>query len=118
MQERTIMKISVGCTVIGIVVLFFFLQFSEPQDVMIGNLDQAVDETVYVTGMIVDVNQMELDGGGHVTFIKLQKDELTTVTLFGPVPILDVGDYVQVKGSVSENDDGGVEVMGDEVRVV
>lgn len=117
MQEKTILKTALICTIIGIAVLFLFLETVEPNQVMLNKLDQMDGKKALVTGIVVGVSN-----SGDVTRVKIEKTEMTTVTLFGDVPVLSEGDYVQIKGTVSKQDDGTgsgeAEMMGEEIRVI
>lgn len=112
MKEKTLLKIALAAGVTGIVLLFFLSQQISVDEAMISRLDQKVDETVMLTGSVIGVNSLD-----SVTFIMLQKDEIVTVVLFGSTPMIEVGDLVQVRGTVSE-DEGETEIIGEEVRVV
>jgi DNA/RNA endonuclease YhcR with UshA esterase domain len=112
MKEKTLLKIALAAGVLGIVLLFFLSQQISVDEAMISRLDEMVDESVVLTGSVVGINALD-----SVTFLMLQKDEIVTVVLFGKVPAVEVGDLVQVRGAVSE-DEGEAEIIGEEVRVV
>ncbi len=112
MKETTLLKIALAVSMLGIPALFLLSSQIKTDEAMISRLDEMTDETVVVSGMVLDINDM--DG---TTFILMQKDEMMTVVLFGPSPPLQTGDYIQVRGTVSEHE-GETEIIGDEVRVV
>jgi DNA/RNA endonuclease YhcR with UshA esterase domain len=112
MQESTLLKIALAVSLVGIVVLFVLLQSVSVDEAMIGRLDGMVDESVVVGGVVLDVTSFE-----GTTFLRIQKEEMMSVVLFGNVPLVEIGDYVQVRGKVAEHE-GEVEVIGEEVRVV
>lgn len=112
MKEKTLLKIALAAGMLGIVVLFVLSQQISVDEAMISRLDKMVDDDVVVTGSVVGVNALD-----SATFLMLQKDEVVTVVLFGKLPSVEVGDLVQVRGTVSE-DEGEAEIIGEEVRVV
>ncbi|MBW2964147.1 hypothetical protein KY363_01690 [Candidatus Woesearchaeota archaeon] len=112
MKEATLLKIALAVSVLGIAALFVLSQHISVDEAMLSKLEGMADESVVVSGMVLDISSME-----GVTFIRIQKEEMTSVVLFGDAPPVDVGDYVQVRGTVSE-EDGETEVIGEEVRVI
>ncbi|MFH1063634.1 MAG: hypothetical protein V1729_00980 [Candidatus Woesearchaeota archaeon] len=112
MKERTLLNIALATALVGIVSLFFLAQQMSVDEAMLNRLDQMIDEAVLVTGIVLDVNTLE-----DVTFLRIEKTELTEVVLFGPAPMLEMGDLVQVRGKVAEHE-GETEVIGEEVRVI
>ena len=112
MKEKTLLKIALAGGVVGIVVLFVLSQQISVDEAMISRLDEMVDESVVVTGSVIGINSLD-----SVTFVMLQKDEIVTVVVFGKTPMLEIGDLVQVRGKVTEQD-GEAEIIGDEIRVV
>ena len=113
MQESHVQKIAVSCTVVGLIVLFLFLQSAEFEVSTLGELEGMEDETVVTEGIVLGVNKMDT-----VTFLIIQKEETATVTLFGPTPTLEPGDLVQVRGVVEIDSEGGADIMGEEVRLI
>ena len=112
MKENTLLKIALAVGVLGIVVLFVLSQQISIDEGVISRLDEMIDDSVILTGSVIGVNQLD-----SVTFIMLQKDEIVTVVLFGKTPMLEIGDLVQVRGTVTERE-GKAEIIGEEVRVV
>jgi DNA/RNA endonuclease YhcR with UshA esterase domain len=112
MKEKTLLRIALVVSIAGIIALFLISQRIKVDEAMIGRLEQSVDESVLVTGSVVEVNE-----GNSTTFIRIQKDEAATVVLFGKAPLIQEGDYVQIRGKVTEHD-GKTEIIGEEVRVI
>jgi len=112
MKESTLLKIACFVGIVGIAVLFLLSRQISVDQAMIGRLDQMVDSSVVVEGVVVGVNS-----GEGAVFLMLQKDEIVDVVLFGDSPPLEVGDYVQVRGKVSEQE-GEESLIGEEVRVI
>lgn len=111
-KEKTLLRIALAASAVGIVVLFLLSQQISVDEAMVSRLDEMVDESVVVTGSVIGVNSLD-----SVTFVMLQKDEIVTVVLFGKTPLVEVGDLVQVRGEVVE-EDGEVEIIGEEMRIV
>lgn len=112
MKEKTLLRIALAVGLLGIALLFLLSQRISVDEAMITRLDGMVEEDVVVTGVVVGVDAMD-----SVTFVMLQKDEMISVTLFGKTPALEVGDLVQVRGTVEEHE-GDIAVVGEEIRVV
>ncbi|MFC1741129.1 hypothetical protein ACFL3V_01155 [Nanoarchaeota archaeon] len=112
MQEKTLLKIALAVGVVGLAVLFFISQSISIDEAMLNRLDGMVDETVVITGVVLDVSTF-----GSVTSVMIEKNELTSVVLFGDAPLLETGDLVQVRGKVVENE-GETELIGEEIRVI
>ncbi|MBW2997080.1 hypothetical protein KY349_01925 [Candidatus Woesearchaeota archaeon] len=112
MKEKTLLRIALAASAVGIVVLFLLSQQISVDEAMVSRLDEMVDESVVVTGSVIGVNSLD-----SVTFVMLQKDEIVTIVLFGKTPLVEVGDLVQVRGKVVE-EEGEVEIIGEEMRVV
>lgn len=111
-KEKTLLRIALVASIIGIAVLFIISQRIKVDEAMIGKLEQSVDETVFVTGTVVGVSE-----GNGATFLRIQKDEITSVVLFGEKPEIVEGDYVQIRGKVTKEGDEA-SIIGEEVRVI
>lgn len=110
MQESTLLKITLLCAVLGVIILFFISKTIQVKENSI--LEQ--DKTYLVKGTIARITERE-----SVTYLNLQKEDELTVILFKDYPVdLNQGDYVEVKGTASSGTDGELQLMGKEVRVV
>ena len=110
MQESTLLKLSLICAIIGIIILFFLSRAIKfPESPLLeedGNYD--------VKGRIARITQRE-----KVTYIDLQKEDELTVILFKDYPVdLHQGDYVEVIGKASKDQNGEMQLIGKEVRVI
>jgi len=110
MQESTLLKISLICAIIGIIVLFFISQTAKlPEG---GLLEE--DQNYLVEGTIKRITQRD-----KVTFINLEKEDEITVVLFKNYPVdLNEGDYIEVNGRASKDRDGELQLIGKEIRVI
>ena len=113
MKEKTLLRIALALSLAGIITLIILSQEIDIDQPAIDKLDEMIDESVVATGMVLDVA-----GYDGVTFIRIQRDEIIEVTLFGDTPPLSIGDLIQVRGKVSEEDDGSTSIIGDEIRVI
>ncbi|MBN1544019.1 hypothetical protein JW898_01000 [Candidatus Woesearchaeota archaeon] len=111
-KEKTLLQIALAVSVLGTLLLFLLSQNIEIDQAMLNRLDDSVDESVIVTGSVVGISQVN-----STTFLRIQKDEIASVVLFGKTPYLEVGDFVQVRGKVTEHD-GETGLIGEEVRVI
>jgi len=114
MKEKALLRTALVVGLLGIAVLFVMSQRIKVDEAIIGRLEQSVDETVFVTGSVVGVS---VSNSNSTTFIQIQKDEIASVILFGNAPLVSEGDYIQVRGKVTEHD-GKTEIIGEEVRVI
>ena len=101
-----LLRTSLACSVLGLVLIYAFSCMVEPKAVSINLLDRYSGQLVRVTGTIVDLRTHE---AGHI-FVKI-KDEsgICEVPLFrdlaGKVPKLTIGDRLEVIGTVEEYND-------------
>lgn len=110
MQESTLLRICLLCSIIGIILLYFIAQHVKFPE---GNLLEE-DKSYVVKGTIGRITQIE-----KVTFIDLQKEDELTVVLFKNYPVdLHAGDYVEIIGKASKDDKGEIQLIGNEVRVI
>lgn len=112
MKEKTLLRIAVVVSIIGIGGLFVLARGITVDKAIISRLDDMEDETVVVEGVVMTVHE-----GEGVSFIMLQKDETVGVTLFGEVPAMETGDLIQVRGEVQE-EEGEISIIAEEVRVI
>jgi|GEM_PF-3436974 len=112
MKEKLLLRLALGVSIIGISVLFFISIRIEITEVAINKLDDSIEQSVMITGSVVDVTVKN-----STTFIMIEKDEMTTVILFGKSHPINIGDLVQARGKVSEYN-GESEIIADEVRVI
>jgi len=101
-----LIKTSIACSVLGLVLIYAFSCMVEPKAISINLLDRYSGRIVRVNGTIVDLRTHE---AGHI-FVKI-KDEsgICEIPLFrdlaGKVPKLTIGDRLEVVGTVEEYND-------------
>ena len=110
MQESTLLKISLISAILGILALLFLSETIEfPESPLLEE-----DRGYTVEGTIARITQRD-----KVTFITLQKEDELTVVLFKDYPVdLHSGDYVEVVGKASKDQDGEIQLIGNELRVI
>ena len=79
---------------------------------MLSRLEEWIDQTVFIEGTVVSINS-----GDGVMFLRLQKDETAEIVLFGQTPQVSEGDYVQIRGKVSDSKNTE-SIIGEELRVI
>jgi DNA/RNA endonuclease YhcR with UshA esterase domain len=111
MQEKTILKISILITLIGLMILFVLSESLELN--VVNKIDQVpAEEEVKMSGIIGKVTNSE-----KVTFLKLEaeKKEFVDVLLFQSEPLsLHQGDYVEITGTVEEYE-GKKEIIANKI---
>ena len=116
MKQSLLLKIALTCTIIGIIALFFILQFVELGEtainkINIGGVD--ADETVRISGAISKITEKN-----GVKFIEVEKTEKISVIVFDEknTSHFSRGDNVEITGKVADYN-GKKEIMADEVLV-
>ena len=98
-KERNISKISLICSIIGILILFIIAKISEPLNLSISEISKEnIGENVKVTGFIIDRNDHK---DGHI-FLKIEEsyDSSIEVPLFSDfVEILNDFNFQKAKTS-------------------
>ena len=110
MQERTLLRISLLCSLLGILALFFISQTVQyPESAILEE-----DQNYIVKGSIQRITQRDA-----VTFITLDKEDELTVVLFKDYPVdLHSGDYIEVMGRASKDKEDELQFIGKEVRII
>jgi len=110
MQEKTLLKLSLICSIVGILVLFLLSStMKSPESPLLEE-----DAQYTVQGTIGRITQRD-----NVTFIDLQKEDELTVVLFKEYPVdLHRGEYIEVIGKASKDKNGEIQLIGKEVRVI
>ena len=114
MKDRTLIKISLAWSIVGIFVLILAVGLLAPQHIQLSEMERNIGKTVLIQGEITKISVTTA-----TTFIDLQENETTaSVVLFGrPSKPLQEGDIVAAKGKVSEYS-GLLELIAGEVYCV
>lgn len=112
MKERTLLKLSLVCSIVGIFALFVICDNIDIGESEISALDGMVGESAVITGVVSRVSEFN-----ETTFIEIAQETTVDVVMFERVPGIQVGSLVQVRGKVDEYQ-GESEILADEVRVI
>lgn len=110
MQESTLLIIAMISSILGIIILFFVSSNTEaPEGIILE------DESKYtIQGEIKRVTELD-----KVTFLEIEKQDALTVVLFKDYPVeLRKGDFVEVIGQASKDDENEIQLIGKEIRIV
>jgi DNA/RNA endonuclease YhcR with UshA esterase domain len=114
MKDRKLLVIALVWSLIGIFLLILAALFSEPEKVLISNLEENLGKTVIVDGEITRATYRE-----NVAFIDLKDEtgEITVVLFKEPAYQVTTGDLIAVKGKVQTYQDE-LELVADEIICV
>lgn len=114
MKEKTLLKIALLCSVVGIVLLFLVSENIEIDEKAIDkiNMDN-IGDYVKIKGQLSKIIDTE-----SVMILTIQQPSQITVVLFKKRPIeLREGNYVEVIGKI-EDYEGKTEIIADKIRVI
>jgi len=115
MDENILLKASIACTVIGLIVLYIIAGKMEINETTINRITSGMsDDDVIVKGSVSRVTDKE-----NIMIIELEKKEKLSVVMFkqnypGFID-LSKGDYIEVTGKV-EDYNGEKEIIAENVR--
>lgn len=113
MQEKSLLKISLICTLIGILFLFFLSEYViKIDEVAIDKLDEVdIGKDVKIKGFIERITDLD-----KIALLEVSQLKSVTVVLFksGNLTITE-GDYVEITGEIDEYN-GKIEVIGNEIK--
>lgn len=116
MKEKTLFKISLICSLVGIIVLFFISEKLTIDEIDLSKIDEVkIGRSVKIIGRIEKVSNTE-----KVIFLEVgqQKIETVSVLLFKDSDIaLKQGDYVEIIGEIDDYN-GKKEVIANRVRLI
>lgn len=114
MEDKTLIKICLAWSCIGILILIGFALFTEPKPVKISELNEKIGKTIIIQGEVLKASYKEkasfldvADGSGNISVVLFAKPENKTIQ----------GDVVQVKGIVKLYK-GDLEIVADEVLCI
>lgn len=112
MKEKSLLKVALVCSLIGVTVLFFISEFIEVEErnieeITIDDLDKNV-KIIGTVSKIVDTDK--------VVIMDITQPQKLKVMLFKDKEInLKKGNYIEVLGKVQEYE-GELEIIGDRIR--
>lgn len=107
-------KTALIVSMVGVIVLFFFSEFSELEDMNIKEITiEDLDKDVKVIGAVTKI----MDTDKVIIMDIAQQDNLKVVVFKDKNISLKKGDYIEVLGTVEEYE-GELEIIGDRVRLI
>ena len=112
MKEKTLLKIALVCVLAGIIGLWFISDKIKIEEKDIEKITAAdVDKDIMVSGIVNKVMH-----AGKITIIEVEQDKDIKVVLFKENASLEIGDNVDVYGSIDDYK-GEYEIIADVVRL-
>lgn len=116
MKEKTLLKIALICSLVGIIILFIVSDNLVIQEIDISKLNEVeLETTVKIIGRIEKVSDTD-----KLMFLTIGQEKVETVSvlLFKDSDIsLKQGDYVEITGTI-EDYEGEREVIANKVRLI
>lgn len=112
MQEKTLLRVSLITSIIGLITLFFISEVFETKQVnFISTSD--LDNNIQVYGIIKNINHFEKN-----TLIEIETKQKINIVLFEKFtrPIY-VGDYISVSGELKQYKNE-FEILAEEIKIV
>ena len=112
MKEDILLKIALITAIIGIVILYLASQRLESTQATINRIDGVEDGSVVISGDVLSIDERNSS-----TLLRIQTTDIVPVVAFGKVPLVAIGDLVQVRGKLAKYN-GTAEVTSEEIRVI
>ena len=116
MKEKTLLRIALICSVIGLILLFFISENISVSEVDLSKIDERdIGEDVKIIGEVLRVTDI-----GKVMFLEVgqEKVESVPILLFKDSDIsLKKGDYVEIIGEIDDYK-GEREIIATRVRII
>ena len=116
MKEKTLLKVALICSLVGIVALYFISEDIEVGQKNIGKITlEDIDKNVKVKGVVKDLFENE-----KVMLITIEQPQDMTIVLFKSKNEsigINKGSSIEVIGKVDEYE-GELEIIGNKVRVI
>lgn len=106
MEERTILKISLFATIIGIIALYFISVSSEVSEINEPSFE--LSKYVKVTGMVTKVSSTD-----KTTFIRITEPRTLDIVFFENISLKE-GDMIEAMGNIEEYE-GSYELIADKI---
>ena len=112
MNDKTLLRIALICSVFGIIALYFFVQNIDIAEIDIGKLEmESIGNTVNINGRISKITERD-----NFKIIDITKDETVSVFLFGDEEIdVSKGEYISITGELEEYN-GELEIIADKIE--
>ncbi|MFA5142382.1 MAG: hypothetical protein WC471_05425 [Candidatus Woesearchaeota archaeon] len=111
MQEKTLLKLAVVSSIIGLIILFVMSSFTQLDNTDISKLTSLdVDKTLKVTGIITKISQTE-----QTTMLEIAQHNRMPVLIFDTNLTLNKGDEVEIIGKAQDYN-GELELIADRIE--
>ncbi|MBI2041109.1 MAG: OB-fold nucleic acid binding domain-containing protein [DPANN group archaeon] len=113
MQDKTLIKIALAWSLLGLFILMLIAAYSEPKTIKISEMEQNVGKTAVIFGHV------ERAKYGKTSFVELSDNtgNTTAVIFDNPQNKTKAGDYIGIKGKI-QTYMGNLEIIADEIRCV
>lgn len=113
MKEKTLLKIAVMASLLGVVVLYFISEGMMIEEKMIENIDSTdYEKDIRINGKVERVTDME-----KIVILEVSQPKKITVVAFKDGKFdIEEGDSVYISGSVEEYR-GKPEIIADEIKI-
>ncbi|MFC1704702.1 OB-fold nucleic acid binding domain-containing protein [Nanoarchaeota archaeon] len=114
MKEKTLLRVALVVSLIGIVILFFISEFKDIDETRIDDITiNDLDKDVKVIGTISQMRDTD-----KVMIMEVMQAQKVKVVVFKDDNFsLKKGDYIEVLGKVEEYE-GELEIIGDRIRLI
>ncbi|MBW2980996.1 hypothetical protein KY360_06280 [Candidatus Woesearchaeota archaeon] len=114
MKEKSLLKVALVCSLVGVTVLFFISEFIEVEERDIDEITiDDLDKNVKIIGTVSKVVDTD-----KVVIMDITQPQKLKVMLFKDEEInLKKGNYIEVLGKVQEYE-GELEIIGDRIRLI
>lgn len=110
MNEKTLLKIALICSLLGIIALFIISNALEVNERVISEIDETdLGYNIKVKGVVTNIRNM-----GSVLIINMVQLEKIDVVVFNDELVLNKGDYVEIVGKLEEYE-GKLELIADRI---
>ena len=113
MKEKTLLKIALTCSIIGVFLIFIFSNIYKINEKNISEIKIEDDKYAKITGTITKIIETN-----KTKIITISKNEEITLVMFSDYPLnLEKGDSIEAKGKI-EKYKGEKEIITDEIRLL
>ncbi|TKJ17620.1 hypothetical protein CEE44_03755 [Candidatus Woesearchaeota archaeon B3_Woes] len=110
MKEKTLLKIALIVSLIGILILLFISSKLEVNEKTISNIDETdIGSSLKIDGVITNIRKTNT-----ITLIDIAQLEEMKVVVFNKEIELNKGDYVEITGKIEEYK-GSTELIADKI---
>ena len=113
MKESTLVKLSLLCSISGLLLLFIFSLFIDVQETNIVNLQDTTDKDVRIRGKIIGIKVFD-----NLALIEIAEIRSANVVVFDKRMLkYGIGDNISVSGELRDYK-GKKEIIAERIRVI